>query len=522
MKWIHPEDLRSAEIRALSEGRGDNDFWIREAGVGLADRLRTLLLATGQPRPPVLAVIGPGKNGLDGLVALTALARQGFPCHAWLLSLDDSPFRLEAESAGVVLEPMAHPDDWSSAPVRAQAIAPRILLDAVLGTGARGEPRDAVAAALAFLRRPRPDSAALVAVDLPSGWDGASPDIPAWTPRADFTVTMGYPKPAMLSPAGAETVGSFRVVPFSLPPADANALPDALPSVSCLADTDIAALLPPPRPRDSHKGTFGQLLLVGGCETYPGAAVLASLGALRGGLGLLRVVASPPALAALALHAPEAVQAGPLFQQQPALPPHTALLVGPGIGRSPEARRLLASCLYGAQGPLLLDADAISLLAGRPAALRACPQPVVVTPHPGELSSLLGISVEAVLSDRPAAARQAADLCNAVVVLKGRHTLVASPGSPDVYLNPVGGPGLACAGSGDVLAGLLGAFLAQGLAPLRAARLAVWLHGVAGDLASLRASPSALRASDIPDFLPLALQSLPRPCADSPAPAADS
>ena len=103
MKWIHPEDLRSAENRALSEGRGDNDFWIREAGAGLADRLRTLLLATGQPRPPVLAVVGPGKNGLDGLVALTALARQGFPCHAWLLSLDDSPFRLEAESSGLYL-----------------------------------------------------------------------------------------------------------------------------------------------------------------------------------------------------------------------------------------------------------------------------------------------------------------------------------------------------------------------------------------------------------------------------------
>lgn len=513
MKWIHPEDLRSAEIRALSEGRGDGDLWIREAGAGLADRLRALLLATGQPRPPVLALVGPGKNGLDGLVALASLARQGSPCHAWLLSLDDSPYRLEAESAGVRLEPMAHPDDWKTAPARAAAIAPRLLVDALLGTGARGEPRGAVASALDFLQLPRPDGTALVAVDLPSGWDGASPDIPAWTPRADFTVTMGYPKSGMAPPSGSEISGSIRVVPFSLPPADADALPDALPTLACIAESDLASFLPPRRSRQSHKGNYGQLLFLGGCETYPGAAVLAALGALRGGLGLLRVIASPPALSALALHAPEAVQAGSLFQQQTSLPPHSALLAGPGLGRSPEARRLLASCLYGAQGPLLLDADAISLLAGRPAALRACPHPVVITPHPGELSTLLGLSVEAILSDRPAAARQAAELCNAVVVLKGDRTLVAAPDSPLVYVNPVGNPGLACAGSGDVLAGLLGAFLAQGLAPLRAALLAAWLHGVAGDLATLRHSPSALRASDIPAFLPLALQSLYRPSA---------
>lgn len=521
MKWIHPDDLRSAESQAISAGRGDNELWIREAGAGLAAALRPFLLATGQPRPPVLALVGPGKNGRDALEALAALARQGFPCHAWLLSLDDSPSRLEAESAGVSLEPMAHPDDWASAPARAAAIAPRLILDAVLGTGAHGEPRDAVAAALAFLRRPRPDSSPLVAVDVPSGWTGDSPDVPSWTPRADFTVAMGYPKAAMASPDGAAATGSLRLVPFSLPASDADALPDAIPGLTCLTELDLAPLLPPRRPRDSHKGTFGHLLFLGGSDTYPGAAVLAALGALRSGLGLLRVVASQPALSALALHAPEAVHDGVLFPQSSSLPHHSALLAGPGLGRSPEARRLVASCLYGAQGPLLLDADAISLLAGRPEAIRACSQPVVLTPHPGELSSLLAIPVDEIQAARPSAARRAADLCHAVVVLKGHGTLVASPDSPVVFFNPTGNPGLACAGSGDVLAGLLGGFLAQGVPPLHAALLAVWLHGAAGDLASIRHSPSALRASDIPGFLPLALQSLPRPSADAPAPAAD-
>jgi ADP-dependent NAD(P)H-hydrate dehydratase / NAD(P)H-hydrate epimerase len=178
-----------------------------------------------------------------------------------------------------------------------------------------------------------------------------------------------------------------------------------------------------------------------------------------------------------------------------------SILAGPGLGRDPEARRLVARLLHEATCPVILDADAIAVLEGHPEAIRQCPSPVVLTPHPGELARLLGTSAAAIQQDRLAAAREAADRTGAIVVLKGSGTLVAKTGRP-VWINLNGNPGMACGGSGDVLGGLLAGLLAQRIDPFQAACAAAWLHGAAGDVAALRKTRSAMNATDIANALP--------------------
>jgi NAD(P)H-hydrate epimerase len=179
----------------------------------------------------------------------------------------------------------------------------------------------------------------------------------------------------------------------------------------------------------------------------------------------------------------------------------TALVVGPGLGRDPEARRFIARLLRETTCPLVLDADAIGVLEGRPDVVRSCPQPVVLTPHPGELAELLGQDVDAIQSDRQKFAMMAAEQTGAVVVLKGAGTMIAQEGQA-TWLNLNGNPGMACGGSGDVLAGLLGGLLAQGIPPVAAACAAVWLHGMAGDMAALQHTQAAMNARDIAVALP--------------------
>jgi len=262
----------------------------------------------------------------------------------------------------------------------------------------------------------------------------------------------------------------------------------------------------PERPRDAHKGSFGTVLIVAGSPGMSGAAVLAGNAALRGGAGLVKLAVPEPIVPLVAVQQPcfmvqpvEPVAMAELVSQAKA----DVLVAGPGLGQTTAVRERVEQ-LLACDIPLVLDADALNVLAPVPAAWPHRPAPTLLTPHPGEMARLLGCSREQVQDERLGKAIALAQRLGSIVVLKGAGTIVTDGRS--AYINRTGNPGMATGGTGDVLAGLLGALLAQRFAPLEAAVLSVYLHGLAGDLAAERLGEVSLLATDLVEMLPLAIQ----------------
>lgn len=509
MKFVSAEGMRKGEGRAILRNPSLDRAMMDRAGKGLAHAIRSIARHLDPPDPVIRLLAGPGNNGGDIFAAALFLEDMGLMPEVWLVC----PAEQIKGSAKYFFEQMVDEEipchevvedrDWDLSD--AEVLPPPILVDGLLGTGTKGVPRGAIRRAVDYLRARRGESL-IVSADIPTGMDATTGEMAAHSVQADFTVTMEFPKVGMASPAALESLGSLWRVPVGLPASFGEVIPDARPGLQWISEADVRSVVPR-RPRDSHKGNCGTALLMGGAQ-YPGAIVLAAEGAIRSGAGLVRVAASAPAAAAVLARVPEAIAGADLSADFP-LDGLEAILLGPGLGRDPEARRLVARLLHEAPCPLVLDADAIAVLAGKPEAIRACSRPVVLTPHPGELAMLLGVEVPVIQQDRLAAVREAAERTGAIVVLKGAGTLVAKVGSP-AWINLNGNPGMACGGSGDVLAGLLAGLLAQGIDPLGAAVAAVWLHGASGDVAALRKGQIAMKAGDLAEALPAAFNQVAR------------
>ena len=502
MKFVASESIRKAETKAIAQNSLLALGMMERAGRGLARAIHEIAAQMGRPASAVRLLAGPGSNGGDAFVAAMVLRDLGLAPEVWLTC----PKEKLRGTAKIYFEAMAkEPIPWREVvgeriwlKEAETTLSPPIMVDALLGTGARGEPMGDVRRAVEYLKRKRPYSL-IVAADLPTGMDADTGAAAKCAVQADFTVTMCVPKAGMTVPAAMDAMGSLRLISIGIPPEFVEEMPDARPGLQLISVADVRRSLPP-RPRDSHKGTYGSALLLGGSARYPGAIVLAAEGAVRSGAGLVRVATVESAAASLVARVPEAiaeVRLGPDAELKGA----DSILVGPGLGRDPEARRLVAKLLHETPCPLVIDADAIAVLEGKPEAVRACAQPVILTPHPGELALLLGTDAASIQKDRMVAVREAAERTGAIVVLKGAGTLVAQTENP-VWINLNGNPGMACGGSGDVLGGLLAGLLAQKIPPFEAACAAVWLHGTAGDLAALRMTQAALRAGDIVLALP--------------------
>ena len=517
MKFISSAALRDHEARLVADAPDPAAFelaLVRRAGRHLALCLAALLREMRlPPSAGILFFAGKGNNGADALAAACFLhdsahrvaVRTTAPFPADDETSPSATLLRAVRDRGIPCFSLPEPGSWAGvSPLDCADCA--IWVDALLGTGSSGVPRDAVAAAIRLINA-RPAAVPAVAVDIPSGLDPETGVPSACTVRADLTLCMAAPKACLAAPSSRDAAGTVEVAP--LPELRTDTLP-ALPGLpDLIAAQDLAPLFPP-RLRNTHKGTYGRALLVGGCPLYPGALVLAVEAALRSGVGLVRASASPAAVAAVLARCPEAIARDDLYGIPP-LDGQSAILCGPGLGRDAEARRIVATLLHETPAPLVLDADALTLLGGKTDALRACPAPLLLTPHAAEAASLLRCPIDDILRDRPAAAAELARRADATVILKGDATLVASP-DPAVPLsvNLDGNPGMATGGSGDILAGLLVGLLAQGLPPDAAARAAVWLHGAAGDIASRRSGPF-LRPADIAAALPAALAALLRP-----------
>jgi hydroxyethylthiazole kinase-like uncharacterized protein yjeF len=456
-----------AQVRA-AEGALMNELasgaLMQRAAIALAAHCARLLGSVY--RSQVVLLIGSGDNGGDALFAGAALARRGARVHAILLAGE----RTHAEGLAQLRRDGGRvlPAPASIDVALALVNDADLILDGIVGIGGRGSLREDGAELAAVAARA---NGITVAVDIASGVDADTGAVADVAVRADVTVVMGALKRGLVIGAGAEHAGELRLVDIGL------RMPDA--TVRLLDGADVAAVLRPPAGTDD-KYTRGVLGVVAGSPQYPGAGVLATGAALPGGAGMIRYLGLAPDQ--IRARYPEVVVQA---DARPGDVKVQAWVVGPGLGLDDAARLLLAEVLA-TDVPVVVDADAITLVAARPGLMRGRTAPTVLTPHDREFTRL-GFPLDA---DRLGSAQRAARELGVTVLLKGNATIVADPDGR-AYVNRTGTPWLATAGSGDVLSGLLGSLLASGVEPALAAAAAAHVHGVAGQLAAADGPPSA-------------------------------
>jgi len=473
---------------------------MENAATGLVDALRE-----NWPEARTISILcGSGNNGGDGLAAARHLANGG---HEVDLLLFGDPEKLSPD-AGTNLEwarafdlkvTVVDGDDLTLLEQRLAAPnPPDIIVDALLGTGL-DRPLTGRLARVVNLVNGCP--APVVSVDVPTGLSGSSAGLPGPAIEAELCPTFGALKLCHCLPPACEACGEVVVVDIGIPPSVLRAGAQAW-----WVEAEDVALLLPHRSAVGHKGSFGHLLVVAGARGRGGAASMAAQAAVTAGAGLVTVAVPSPAVAVVdgacleamtfEIPADEAGEAAGPGDLEQIFARMTAVAAGPGLGTGVGARKLLDMLLSQWAGPLVLDADALNLVAGSLESLADRSGPTVLTPHPGELGRLLGRPTEDVVADRLGAAREAARISGAVVVAKGYRTVIADP-EGNVWINPTGDEHLATGGSGDVLTGLIGALMAQNLDGVRASIVACWLHGRAGELGA-EAWPAAVPAAELP------------------------
>jgi hydroxyethylthiazole kinase-like uncharacterized protein yjeF len=497
--WLEPlygaEQMRAIDRWAI-EQRGVPSLDLMErAGAGLA-----LFTDRAVPRGPVAVVCGKGNNGGDGLVAGRLLRELGRTVRVLLLA---EPEEYKGDAA-VNLERL----DGAHEPFHLLALAPAaVVVDAIFGTGFDDEPRglakDAIEAIADF-------GGPVVAADIASGVDASTGEAARVSVVATTTVTFAAAKPGHWIAPGKRQTGELHVVDIKIP-AGAPVTAD----VGLL--TEHVHRLVPARDTAATKFSSGHVVVAGGSRGLTGAPCLAAEAAMRAGAGYvtalvpesLQLVFETRLLEVMTRGLPDqngTLSPGGLDAALEALGRAGALVLGPGVGRTDAAFAFVRSLAARAKVPLLLDADGLNAHAGVPEALAQRRAPTVLTPHAGELARLLGTSSDEVDRRRLRSAREAARLANAVVVLKGDDTIVALPDGR-AAVNGLSAPALATAGTGDVLSGIIGAFLAKGMEPFAAACAGVRRHAAAGRLAAAEDGADGVIASDVIAALPRAVRS---------------
>ncbi len=504
MKIVTAKEMQEVDRRAIEDHGIPGPVLMERAGLSVAGKIKELF----EPGK-VIVLAGSGNNGGDGIVIARELHNAGWDVKVLLLLKEDklSPdclaqYRI-AKQAGV---PIDFRTKFDSSDTHAA-----IVVDAIFGTGLSKDITGPMAETIDSLNA---SDAPVVSVDIPSGISSDTGAVMGTAVRARATVTFGAPKRGHLLHPGAEHTGELYVEDIGFPPG----LFDGL-KCSLLEPRTMTGLLPS-RPRYSHKGDYGHVLVLAGSRGKTGAALMAARACLVSGAGLV-TLGVPESLMnvfqgrvteemclALSGSGSGALSHRALDDIKGFLRESAAVLaVGPGIGADDETRRLVRELVAACTGPMVLDADALNALQGMPEALRDAAAPLVLTPHPGEFARLSGRTKEDIEADRIGSAVSFAMDAGVTLALKGVPTVVADPDG-DSFVNSTGNPAMAKAGTGDVLTGMIAALLAQGLAPADAASLGVYLHGLAGDAAASELGPYSVLASDIIDAIPVAFNSL--------------
>ena len=510
MKLVTTAQMYAIEKEADAGGLS-YDQMMENAGRGLAEIV--LGLFPDEEKVKVFGLVGPGNNGGDTLIALAQLAEAGWSSHAYLIKRKkDALVKRLLEAGGEV---SSASDDEGFENLEAGLSEADILLDGVLGTGVKLPLKNGIGDILAetiSILADLDESPLVVAVDCPSGVDCDTGETADETIPADITVTVAAVKQGLLIFPAFENIGELKVVDIGLPH-DLASLKGL--NIEVAEEQWVASLLPE-RPMNAHKGTFGTALIAAGSFNYTGAPLLAGLAAYRVGAGLVTLAVPAPLHSALAGQFPEATwillphEMGAVSENAAEvlvknLERATALLVGPGFGTEDKTREFIEDLLTGKSAskkgtshigfvksgadkkdekinslpPLVFDADGLKLLAKIKDWHSLLPAPAILTPHPGEMSVLTGLSVEEIQADRQDVAGKYAKEWGHVVVLKGAFTIIASPDGRMTII-PVATPALARAGTGDVLAGLIVGLRAQGVDAYEAALTGAWIHAQAG------------------------------------------
>jgi len=534
MKIVSAAEMREID-RATSERFGVPSINLMEnAGSAVA----RFVLSEYPKAERVGIVCGKGNNGGDGFVAARRLVEAGRAVRVVLLC---DPEELRGDAAAmfqgmvkslhsVNIAPLiVREANGLDAPDAAEIFSADVMVDAILGTGFRPPVSPLYAAAIARMNA-APAPGVIIAVDIPSGVDADAmqPTGSGGTARADAVVTFTAPRPAHVFAALVNKAGGPTVIaPIGSPP---EAIVSQL-GLHLSTPSDFAALLAP-REREGNKGSYGHVLVIGGSLGKAGAAAMAGFSALRAGAGLSTVATSKSALAAVAGFHPElmtvplaeteegSISSRALGPELDALLEHKTLAIGPGISRNAEtagfvrsivtrgssslAANSTASSLASSVADMVVDADALNAFEGAADQLRGRGRTLVITPHPGEMSRLTGLRIAEIQANRLGVARKFSREHDLIVVLKGHRTLIAVPDGT-VWVNPTGNPGMATGGTGDILTGIVAGLIAQHPRyALQATALAVYLHGLAGDLAAEALGENSLVATDLVRFLPLA------------------
>jgi ADP-dependent NAD(P)H-hydrate dehydratase / NAD(P)H-hydrate epimerase len=472
--WLDPlyeaAEMRAADAWAIQEQGVPQDDLMERAALGLA---RVTAAATGTG--PIRIVVGKGNNGGDGRVAARLLEEDG---HEVELIDGTQPFEAERlEGSGAVV-------------------------DALLGTGFEGAPRDPVASAIAAINA---QDAPVVACDVPSGVNASTGQVEAEAVRAEVTATFHGSKVGLHVRPGKEHAGAVEVVEIGIP----RGAPE--PAAAGLISERVLGLYPR-RERSGSKFDSGVVVVVGGSRGLTGAPTMAARSAQRAGAGYVQVAVPGPVQQAVDLrlleqmsrglpdddgfHTPEGVVGVEELAERAG-----SVVLGPGLGRAEGAQEFARGVAVAVEAPLLVDADGLNAHAGRLELFREREAPTVLTPHEAELARLLGLEPGEIAAHRVSYAREAAERSGAVVLLKGDDTIVARPGGP-LAISPGGTPALATAGTGDVLSGLIGALLAKRMDAFAAASLGALAHVLAARAASDRLGADHVMAGDVIDGLP--------------------
>lgn len=493
-----PALYTAAQTRALDRCAID-DHGI--PGIVLMKRAGTAAWAELRRRWPAARAItvlcGSGNNGGDGYIVAALARQQGLDSRVLYLA-DPGTLRGDAarawqfaRDAMVPMAPWTTGAELSGNALSGDALSGEVLVDALLGTGlTRPVTGDHAAAIAALNAAPAP----VLAIDIPSGLHADTGAELGCAVRAAVTVTFIGRKLGLHTGRGPVCAGDLVFAALAVP----DAIYRAVSPAAELLDLAMLRDALPTRERDAHKGRFGHVMVIGGDRGFGGAALMAAEAAARSGAGLVSVATHPDHASAFLTRRPELmVKAVPSGQElEPLLAAPSVLVVGPGLGRSPWAEQMLQQALA-TRLPMVLDADALNLLASGRFCNDFTARSWVLTPHPGEAARLLDCDNAQVQADRPEACRRLQQRFGGAVLLKGAGTLIAGPEGP-LGVCPYGNPGMASGGMGDVLAGIIGALLAQGLEPAAAARLGACLHGRAADLAAAARGEVGLLASDLP------------------------
>lgn len=500
------------QMRAIERSSGDAgislDELMENAGLAVAEIVHTdFEKSSGAFTKRIVILIGPGNNGADGFVVGRHLAAWGASVTAVLCAVRNSPDpkRNQAEQAGVSVVDGLSDDGLHFLQQKLETTD--AVIDAVLGIGS-SRPITEPLSSLLFVTLE--SEVPVVALDLPTGLNSDTGTFDNAGLPADQTLMLGYPKLGPAISADPSVTGEVVVLDIGIPRDLDSQVETELLTV------ELAALIHPRRPADGHKGTFGSALIIGGSQEYLGAVTMATDAATRSGVGLTFVATPEPAYRQIAGNVPEAMYRSlPVAQDGKIAPSKAAqialelsersnsLTIGPGLGDNANTAEFLSILLsqLDQANPVVLDADALNILSKSHQWWERFESPAVLTPHPGEMSRLMGISTQEIQQDRKTAALETARKFNRVVVLKGSATLIASPDGR-LNVSPWVNSGLAKGGSGDVLAGLVGGLLAQQPDDLfEMASLGVFIHGYAADVARRELGETGMRASDLSDRL---------------------